>query len=287
MFAALMFAASCAVRNGEATHNYGVNGAALPPGLARRRLPYNPGGRLKMEDPRYEPQNEQELLASIFTWWDLLDRIMLTFEPQGRLMGGYIREVQLRRMIQLVQSPNVTHYCEVGMNGGHSVVAMLLANPRMHAHTFDLMRWNYSWPAAKLLQARFGQRLELTPGYSWDTLPPWMDAAQKRELRCDLLLVDGGHSVDAARKDLQMLRKVAAPGAPIVVDDINVDPGAALRKLAKQKALVLDESYWFKKRSEHNPCQRKPEHRTLGCKEWGFAVARYTGGKLSAEAAAA
>ena len=64
----------------------------------------------------------------------MLDGLMMEHEPNSRFMAGYIREVQLRRMLQLVREPNVTHYCEVGMNGGHSLVAMLLGNPNATAH---------------------------------------------------------------------------------------------------------------------------------------------------------
>ena len=91
---------------------YGVGGIALPSELAQRRLPYNPNGRLPIEEPRFVPKDNQELLSAIFTWWELLDGLMLVHEPRSRFMAGYIREVQMRRMLQLVRAPNVSHYCE-------------------------------------------------------------------------------------------------------------------------------------------------------------------------------
>ena len=120
---------------------------------------------------------------------------------------------------------------------------MLLGNPRIKAHVFDLMRWNYSAPAAQLLRATFSHRFHLHEGYSYETLPPFVDAALRNGTQCDLLLVDGGHSQAAARLDLQMFRRVAAPHAKVVVDDINVDPGVALRKLEHQKALRILEAW--------------------------------------------
>lgn len=198
---------------------------------------------------------------------------MLQHEPTSRFMAGYIREIQLRRMLQLVRQPNVTHYCEVGMNGGHSLVAMLLGNPNVKAHVFDLMRWNYSQPVARLLKATFRERFDLHEGFSLNTLPPYVD---KPGARCDLLLVDGGHTQAAARRDLQMLRRAATKGARIVVDDIHTDPGMALVRLQSQKMLRILESYYFAKKTEHNPCQRKPKGKTFPCKDWGFSVASYT-----------
>jgi hypothetical protein len=82
-------------------------------------------------------------------------------------------------MVQLVRSPQLLeagggHYCEIGMNGGHSVSAMLLANPTATAHVFDLMRLKYSWRVADLLGVTFGGRFELHPGKSQSTLGPWI-----------------------------------------------------------------------------------------------------------------
>ena len=74
-----------------------------------------------------------------------------------------------------------------------------------------------------------------------------------------------------------MFRRAVAPGAKVVVDDINMGPGVALRRLQKMKVIQILEEYNFEKKSEHNPCQRKPKGRTFPCTPWGFAVAEYTG----------
>ena len=73
-----------------------------------------------------------------------------------------------------------------------------------------------------------------------------------------------------------MFRKVAAPGARAVVDDIHMGPGKALAKLERMGVINVLERFAFPKKTEHNPCQRKPKGRTMPCSEWGFAVAEYT-----------
>jgi hypothetical protein len=134
--------------------------------------------------------------------------------------------------------------------------------------------WNYSQPVASLLRATFGNRFQLRQGYSMDTLPPFVNARANRTV-CDLLLVDGGHTQAAAMRDLQQLRPVASPHAHVVVDDINTDPGEALRRLAISGQIRIKEVYNFKKKTEHNPCQRKPKGRAYPCTGWGFAIATY------------
>ena len=40
-------------------------------------------------------------------------------------------------MVDLVRRPEVKTYCEIGMNGGHSTVAMLEANAQLVVHSFE------------------------------------------------------------------------------------------------------------------------------------------------------
>jgi hypothetical protein len=63
-----------------------------------------------------------------------------------------LRELQLRRMVQLIRRPGVQRYCEVGMNGGHSATAMLYATfaPPTHSHCEVLLR-------ERLTRAQAGQ----------------------------------------------------------------------------------------------------------------------------------
>ena len=103
--------------------------------------------------------------------WNLLDQMQSTHVELSKRANpyfapGHMREVQLRRMVQLARSPEVTQYCEVGMNVGHSAVAMLLANPQLTVDTFDLMRFNYSMPVVNLMQRGFGSRFRYHVGDS-------------------------------------------------------------------------------------------------------------------------
>lgn len=191
---------------------------------------------------------------------------MFLNEAGQKYAMGHLREIQLRRMIQLVREPGVTNYCEIGMNGGHSTVAMLVSNPRVTAHVFDLMRFNYSQPVADLLKMSFGSRFQIHKGYSWSTLPPWVEEFRSNNSRCDLMLVDGGHSTHAARSDMKALRPVAAAKSRVVLDDIQINPGKVLRSMASRGAMEIIETYGpYPKHSKINPTRWV----------WGFSVATY------------
>ena len=93
--------------------------------------------------------------------WNILDATMAS-APSGQSgvfwQTGYVRELQIRRMVELAQrlpTERPVHYCEIGMNGGHSAVSMLLAHPNLTAHVFDPLEYDYSAPVVKLLTDSF------------------------------------------------------------------------------------------------------------------------------------
>ena len=140
---------------------------------------------------RYIPLSENEKLASIYTWWNILDRIMeksyLIKNPVGsssdsssttsttntqlntgpKWMYGYIRDYQMKIYTESVHRLNKRNsisgsgsssgsdgndnnsssgssgssgkrYCEIGVNGGHGTIAMLLSDPLLDVVSFDL-----------------------------------------------------------------------------------------------------------------------------------------------------
>jgi len=221
---------------------------------------------------RFRPTNQDELYASIFTLWNVLDATMRTHDPK-RYQAGYVREIQLRKMMQLVSRPTIKNYCEIGMNGGHATAAMLTANPDLVAHVFDMLDFNYSKPVAAFLSTVFGERFVLHSGNTHAVLRGW---ARSFSRRCDLMFIDGDHSRAGAKQDMLEMAVAAAPGAALVVDDLATGPGEALTELASAEAplLTVPEQYGpYAPNSTHNPCLRTQAGPL--CIAWGFAVARY------------
>ena len=246
---------------------------------------------LRPRPPRWTPSNTtaNAMLASIFTWWNLLDQQMQFHDPVYRMSHGYMRELQLRRMLELVHGKHNACYCEIGMNGGHSAVAMLQANPTLHVHSFDIMRINYSWPIAQLLQSTFGERFTLHPGNSRVTVPHAATGAMpgqcttdtpggRRALRCDVLFVDGEHTAQGACIDTFHARGLAASdNAIVVMDDViaGSGPNMVLHEFMTMSRLTLLERYGpYSPSSRHSPCQRTSRYGDL-CGGWGFIIARY------------
>lgn len=82
---------------------------SLPVELDAQRLDV----RVPLGAARYLPRTHNELLASVFATWNVLDALMHVKEPGSAFQTGYLRELQVRRMMQLISAPRVNYYCEV------------------------------------------------------------------------------------------------------------------------------------------------------------------------------
>ena len=107
-------------------------------------------------------------------------------------------------------------------NAGHSALLWLLASPSAHVVMFDLgthasvdvgFRWLRDHPRLNATS-----RLELIKGPSNETVPRF--AAERRDVLCNLLSIDGGHSKNEAEADLEHMEALADPCCHIgFIDD--------------------------------------------------------------------
>lgn len=236
---------------------------------ASLRLP----AKVAYHGTRFVPSSRAELLMAVFATWNVLDGNMKVYAPAYRYATGYLREHQLYTLIRLVEAQHVQHYCEIGFNGGHSLAAVLLANPNITATVFDTMQFNYSVPAHRLMQETFGKkRFTLHGGDSHKLLPKYIHEIKGK---CDVILLDGDHT-NGVRHDYRWLAHAATPGANMmIVDDIQTAPGKVMQHYAQRGLLRVVESFGpYPKGHELNPCMR-----TLYgplCFPWGYAVASFT-----------
>lgn len=138
--------------------------------------------------------------------WTELDEVLRPFKP---LAEGYATQSsrQTEQYAALAAAPAVRTICETGFNGGHSALLYLLANPTAHVISFDLGKYAYTDAAAQWLAAKFPQRFELIRGDSTQTVPRLV--AERPDLRCDFISVDGGHTEEVATADVWNLARIA------------------------------------------------------------------------------
>ena len=224
---------------------------------------------------RYMPKTYAQYLTSVLTLWNLLDRNIERHLGAAGTPFGYMRPVQLHAYSQLVFDADDATYCEVGFNGGHGAVAMLLANPTLKVHAFELgANGPYSATAAEIVTTYFGpRRFEYHRGDSHITVPAF---ANQHGRVCDIVLVDGDHSAHGAFADINNMRDVARRGAVLLIDDIIDGPGVALRRAADEKIISHVEWHRYDKQSRANPCVRRVRGARFLCLQaWGWARSRY------------
>ncbi len=231
--------------------------------------------------PRWVPVSDVALKASIFTWWEILDHHMQSFPPETLPdpMFGYIRAgAQLDAYIRIVRQPGVRRYCEIGSNGGHGTVAMLLANPNLDVVSFDQGAWPYSAGARKLISDTFPGRVRSLVGSSYgnasnrDILANRLsqerlshgrlhvrqqdsclaehegvagcfarEVQRGREAPCDVVLIDGDHSLNGVLADMAVAMQLVRceTNHTVLLDDVGMSLSAAGRAVEQASHLGL------------------------------------------------
>jgi len=171
---------------------------------------------------------------------DKLNERLMSRHP-GELFEGNTDNdevaVQQQQYIQWAQTTGAKKYCETGFNAGHSALVWL-SESDAQVYEFDLGSHAYGASAESFLQEQFPNRLNVTWGDSTETIPEFSRAHP--DIKCDVVVVDGGHSNVVAKADLMNFAKMAAPGHLLVIDDTPCDGGACPGPREEWKAL-LDE----------------------------------------------
>ena len=121
-----------------------------------------------------------------------------------------------------VSSPAVHQICEVGFNAGHSSVTALMSNPTAKVLSFDWMRMSYSSKSFDFVQLAWPARHELVVGDSTVSIPNFINDLRERgeQFTCDVIFIDGGHTYEIAKSDLEHMFHLSHPATLLVIDDV-------------------------------------------------------------------
>lgn len=168
---------------------------------------------------------------------------LLSLEP-GKVEGNSrnIRNEQVAYW-KLASLPFVHTICEIGFNAGHSTLIWLMANEKAAVYSFDLGIHNYSRPMSEYLMKKFPRRLHVTWGDSTETVPEFHQ--ENKAFKCDLLIVDGGHTEAIALADINNFATMASEVNLLIFDDYPAERGLAFRlapawEKSKRNGLVAE-----------------------------------------------
>ena len=118
-------------------------------------------------------------------------------------------------------------YLEIGVRRGRSMSQVLTQSPQTKAYGFDLWIQEYSgtenpgsdFVISELKNLQVKNLPKLIKGNSHDTLPEfWADVNNPKQF--ELILVDGDHTYEGAKEDLEICFEHLAPGGALLFDDI-------------------------------------------------------------------
>lgn len=143
-------------------------------------------------------------------------------------------------LIGLTRRLKVERYLEIGVRRGRSMAMVAMHSPDCTIVGFDLWITDYAGmenPGPDYVRselARLGYRgdLALVAGDSRQTIPEWF--ATHRDSFFDLITVDGDHSTEGARNDLENVLPRLKIGGALVFDDISNQSHANLAGVWKE-----------------------------------------------------
>jgi predicted O-methyltransferase YrrM len=135
------------------------------------------------------------------------------------IFEGYSQEVkqQVQDLINLTNKPNI-NVMEIGFNAGHSAEVFLNNNKNLNLISFDLGEHNYVKTAKEYIDINYPNRHKLILGDSRITVPKYFN--DNKEVKFDIIFIDGGHSYEIAKADVENCINLANKDSIIIVDDI-------------------------------------------------------------------
>jgi hypothetical protein len=111
---------------------------------------------------------------------------------------------------------------EIGVNAGHTALLMLMSGPDVKYTGVDICINPYVADCAAYLSQQFPDRFRFFKGDSREVLPAMINSPLRGTF--DLFHVDGGHSVEACRADINNVLLLAGGArAHLLLDDINAE----------------------------------------------------------------
>lgn len=131
---------------------------------------------------------------------------------------GYSQQVQ-QQVIDLINltNKNNINVMEIGFNAGHSAELFLENNKTLTLTSFDLGTHKYVNTAKEYIDATYPNRHKLILGDSRTTVPFYLQ--NNKETKFDFIFIDGGHSYEIAKADMDNCLSLAHKDTIVALDD--------------------------------------------------------------------
>lgn len=141
------------------------------------------------------------------------------FDFRNKFVGeGYMSQDQQKQFTtQLATYKNINNVLEIGLNAGHSANNFFKQLKSLKKFvSFDLNHHAYTPVAAEYLQSQHPNMFTFIPGDSKVTIPAFAAGTHDK---FDLIYVDGDHSYEGCKKDIENCKKLAHRKTILWIDD--------------------------------------------------------------------
>lgn len=111
---------------------------------------------------------------------------------------------------------------EIGFNAGHSSETFLSLSPDSRVTSFDIGEHQYCHISKDYIDKKFPGRHNLILGDSTETIPDFVKHRPNEKF--DLIFIDGGHTYDVARSDIENCKALATESTLVIIDDTIYNP---------------------------------------------------------------
>ena len=125
---------------------------------------------------------------------------------------------QVLYLMYLARARKASSIAEIGFSIGFSSIAFLESSPAVQVTSFEIHNEAPAKSAKEFIDSRYPDRHHLVYGDSTHTVPAFQTPRPTEGF--DLVFIDGGHDYSCVKADITNARRLAKPGATIVVDDL-------------------------------------------------------------------
>ena len=123
---------------------------------------------------------------------------------------------KINDLVKLTNTPNI-NVMEIGFNAGHSADIILNNNKDLTLTSFDIGDHSYIGAAKEFIDSTYPNRHTLIIGNSTKTIPNYFK--NNKDTKFDFIFIDGGHSYEIAKTDLENCFHLAHKDTIVCIDD--------------------------------------------------------------------
>lgn len=144
----------------------------------------------------------------------------------------YCDKMYQKQVLLFEKVKNINSVLEIGTYMGHSLLIMLMSNPKLKITCIDIDD-TYSLPVINFLRKKFNTDINFIKGDSIKTIPNLNE-------KFDLFHIDGTHKLEFVNKEFQMCKHLSSSNIMNVIFD-DYDNVTEMKNIINKEHVILEQ----------------------------------------------